>query len=121
MMQSEHSDSLNTCKHESNDSTECCICLNSDDFERYTLSQCQHTFHSICLREWLDNGKSTCPYCRGKVLKKDKISIGCGAWILEFLRKNKWPYVTLEDLFTDTESDTECDSDFHLDTDSENF
>ncbi|GFY11861.1 hypothetical protein TNCV_4973611 [Trichonephila clavipes] len=33
-MQSEHNDSLSTCKQESNDSTECCICLNNDDSER---------------------------------------------------------------------------------------
>ncbi|GFW88491.1 DUF1758 domain-containing protein [Trichonephila clavipes] len=59
MMQSETNDSLSSapCKQRSNDSPEYSICLNSDDSERYTLSQCQHTFHSICLRKWLDNGK----------------------------------------------------------------
>ncbi|GFY59088.1 hypothetical protein TNIN_277631 [Trichonephila inaurata madagascariensis] len=104
---------------ENNDSTECAICLNCDDAERYTLGQCKHTFHLICLREWLDNGKSTCPYCRGKVFKKDKISIGCGAEHLELLRQIDDPDITLEDLFTDTESDS--DSDFYFDTDGESL
>ncbi|GFY66914.1 hypothetical protein TNIN_179431 [Trichonephila inaurata madagascariensis] len=117
MMQSENSDSLSSapCKEGGHDSTECSICLNCNNSEWYILSQCKHTFHLICLREWLENAKSTCPYCRGKVLKNDKISIGCGAHRLELLRRIDGPEVTLEDLFTDTESDSE--NDFYFDTD----
>ncbi|GFY66918.1 hypothetical protein TNIN_179471 [Trichonephila inaurata madagascariensis] len=113
MMQSENNDSLISAPC-NNNSTECAICLNCDNAEQYTLSQCKHTFHLICLRRWLDNGKSTCPYCRGKVLKKDKISIG--AKHLELLRQRDGPEITLEDLLTDTESDS--DSDFYFDTES---
>ncbi|GFT24778.1 hypothetical protein TNCV_4857361 [Trichonephila clavipes] len=113
MIQSEHNDSLSTCKQGNNDATECCICLNNDDSERYALIECKHTFHSICLKQWVESGKNTCPYCRGKLLKKDKINIGCGAFALQVLRDIYGPEIDaidLEDLMSDTESDSDSDS-----------
>ncbi|GFW00120.1 hypothetical protein TNCV_3569071 [Trichonephila clavipes] len=112
-MQSEHHDSLSTCQQGSNDATECCICLNDDDSERYALIECKHTFHSICLKQWVENSKNTCPYCRGKLLKKDKINIGCGAFALQVLRDifgSEMDAINLEDLMFDTESDSDSDS-----------
>ncbi|GFX40544.1 hypothetical protein TNCV_2373281 [Trichonephila clavipes] len=117
MMHSEHSGSLNTCKQENNDAIECCICLNNDNSERYELIECKHTFHSICLKQWVESGKSTCPYCRGKLLKKDKINIGCGAFAIQVLRDlfgSEMDAINLEDLMSDTESDSDSD----LDSDS---
>ncbi|GFU74713.1 hypothetical protein TNCV_2431031 [Trichonephila clavipes] len=52
-MQSEHHDSLSTCPQGSNDATECCICLNNDDSERYIseahISQ-SHSFTAARLK-----------------------------------------------------------------------
>ncbi|GFT44366.1 hypothetical protein TNCV_5054021 [Trichonephila clavipes] len=112
-MQSEHNDSLSTCPQGSNNATECCICLNNDDSERYALIECKHTFYSICLKQWVESGKNTCPYCRGKLLKKDKINIGCGACAFQVLRDifgSEMDAINLEDLMSDTESDSDSDS-----------
>ncbi|GFR07004.1 hypothetical protein TNCT_555891 [Trichonephila clavata] len=53
----------------------CPICLSVNDSETYTLIGCLHTFHSNCLRQWIEMNKSTCPYCRHEILKKDKTTI----------------------------------------------
>ncbi|GFU49259.1 hypothetical protein TNCV_2610191 [Trichonephila clavipes] len=123
-MQSEHHDSLSLCPQESNDATECCICLNNDDSERYALIECKHTFHFICLKQWVESGKNTCPYCRGKLLKKDKINIGCGAFALQVLRDlygSKIDAIDLEDLMSVSESDSDTESDSDSDSFSESM
>ncbi|GFV80570.1 hypothetical protein TNCV_1044211 [Trichonephila clavipes] len=48
--------SEHTLPYESKDSSDCSICLSSDDSEQYTLSQCKHTFHSNCLKQWVESG-----------------------------------------------------------------
>ncbi|GFY09390.1 hypothetical protein TNCV_1942001 [Trichonephila clavipes] len=68
MTESNDSSSLSsehTLPYGSKDSSDCSICLSSDDSEQYTLSQCKHTFHSHCLKQWVESGKHICPYCRG--------------------------------------------------------
>ncbi|GFX32319.1 hypothetical protein TNCV_4410871 [Trichonephila clavipes] len=123
-MQSEHHDSLREDPQGSNNATECCICLKNDDSERYALIECKYTFHSICLKQWVECGKNTCPYCRGKLLKKDKINIGCGAFSLQVLRDlygSEIDAIDLEDLMSDTESDSGTDSDTESDSDSDSF
>ena len=50
-----------------NNSEECMICkedLNNYDF--YTLPECNHKFHTHCLISWFRNGDSRCPYCGNK-------------------------------------------------------
>ncbi|GFT15190.1 hypothetical protein TNCV_46101 [Trichonephila clavipes] len=123
-MQSEHHDSLSP--QGSNDATECSIGLNNDDSERYALIECKHRFHSICLKQWVESGKNTCPYCRGQLLKKDKMNIGCGAFALQVLRDlygSEIDAFDLEDLMSDTESDSDMESgsDMESDSDSDSF
>ena len=48
--------------------TDCRICLTPYE-SGHVLKQmrdCQHTFHSVCLSEWMKNQK-TCPCCRGQI------------------------------------------------------
>ncbi|GFU43409.1 hypothetical protein TNCV_4686751 [Trichonephila clavipes] len=85
--------------------------------EQFTLSQCKHTFHSNCLKQWVESGKHTYPYCRGKLCKSDRISIGCGPseFTLHFLRD----ILGGESLPEEIMSDTESESDLYSDSDSE--
>lgn len=50
----------------------CSICIN--DFKSgealKVLSPCQHTFHSICIVQWLTEYKNCCPLCMEPVLVK---------------------------------------------------
>lgn len=43
---------------------ECPICYEFDD-QPVTITSCQHSFHTVCLKVWL-NKQDTCPYCRCK-------------------------------------------------------
>ncbi|GFS95431.1 hypothetical protein TNCV_409941 [Trichonephila clavipes] len=118
MTESNDSSSLSsehTLTYVSKDSSDCSICLSSDDFEQYTLSQCKHTFNSHCLKQWVESGKHTFPYCCGKLCKGDKISIGCGPseFTLHILRDILG--VEPEEIMSDTESE----SDLYSDSDSE--
>ncbi len=46
----------------------CSICLTSDsDEDCWTTLDCDHSFHTHCIRRWL-YAKSTCPMCRRQVL-----------------------------------------------------
>lgn len=46
------------------DSTRCPICLNDyEEGETCGVLPCQHNFHDVCIRPWIDN-KRTCPLCR---------------------------------------------------------
>ncbi|GFR28433.1 hypothetical protein TNCT_674621 [Trichonephila clavata] len=73
----------------------CPICLSVvDGSETYTLIGCRHTLHSNCLRQWIEMNKSTCPYCRREMLKKDKSVIA-----------------DVSDTTSDMDSDTTSDSD----------
>ncbi|GFY66894.1 hypothetical protein TNIN_179241 [Trichonephila inaurata madagascariensis] len=59
------------------DAEVCSICLDCDVSEMFSLTRCNHTFHSFCLREWINSNKSTCPYCREEIEYTDKINTGC--------------------------------------------
>lgn len=105
-------------------SHDCSICLSSDDTEWYLLSQCQHKFHSNCLKQWVTSGKNTCPFCRRKLCKRDKTAIGCGPSGYRFrifgdLLSGEPLWVT-EAISSDTESDLPSDSDMESVAESEN-
>ena len=45
-------------------SDECPICLMSfENNQPLKILDCQHCFHSKCLKRWLENQR-TCPYCK---------------------------------------------------------
>lgn len=53
-------------KYFNNNNDICCICLDSMEIDKKkTLSsmECEHTFHTECLLEWLKI-KGICPICR---------------------------------------------------------
>ncbi|GFV98911.1 hypothetical protein TNCV_200561 [Trichonephila clavipes] len=117
MTESNDSSSLSsehTLPYGSKDSSDCSICLSSDDSEQYTLSQYKHTFHSHCFKQWVESGKHTCPYCRGKLCNSYKISIGCGPSEFKLLFLRDILGVEPEEM-----SDTESESDLYSDSDSE--
>ncbi|GFS86984.1 hypothetical protein TNCV_1280441 [Trichonephila clavipes] len=119
MTESHDSSSLSsehTLPYGSKDSSDCSICLSSDDSEQYTLSQCKHTFHSNCLKQWVESGKHTCPYCRGQLCNSDKISIGCGPSAFKLLFLRDILGVEPEEM-----SDTDSESDLYSDSDSESY
>lgn len=52
-----------------NESTECAICLDLNDDQSIKLLNCTHIFHSHCLKNWLieaplENSCFSCPICR---------------------------------------------------------
>ncbi|GFW26065.1 hypothetical protein TNCV_3317351 [Trichonephila clavipes] len=123
MTESNYSSSLSsehTLPYGSKDSSDCSICLSSDDSQQYALSQCKHTYHSHCLKQWVESGKHTCPYCRGKLCNSDEISIGCGPseFTLHILRDILG--VEPEEIMSDTESESDLNSDRDSENDSEN-
>lgn len=45
--------------------SECSICTVSDFTpENLAVTCCGHYFHNECLKQWKDQGKTTCPECR---------------------------------------------------------
>lgn len=66
----------NLAKKEENLQTSCCICL--AEFEKSEeickLRQCNHYFHSACLKEWLII-KLSCPFCRQSIDDQKKKEI----------------------------------------------
>lgn len=50
----------------------CLICLS--DFEQgeecRQLQLCSHSFHKLCIDEWLTTGRNSCPMCRAEGVKK---------------------------------------------------
>lgn len=44
----------------------CVICydkLESPDKQKYTLPECQHSFHQSCINAWFRQGNQKCPLC----------------------------------------------------------
>jgi hypothetical protein len=46
-----------------NQNEECCICLDKDSIQTWSILQCGHKFHGSCVLLWLRNHQ-TCPVCR---------------------------------------------------------
>lgn len=44
-------------------SEECIICFNTDGIAEHQALQCGHSFHCVCIQQWLEY-KDTCPLCR---------------------------------------------------------
>lgn len=43
----------------------CCICFAQlEDGDAYTLSECNHTFHTTCIMKWFRSKNDSCPLCR---------------------------------------------------------
>ncbi len=46
---------------------DCCICLEDiEDETDLTRTKCNHTYHTNCINEWLEN-HNTCPLCRSEL------------------------------------------------------
>jgi hypothetical protein len=44
---------------------DCSICLMKIDYDNIIITlDCNHIFHSNCLKKW---GKNSCPYCRANI------------------------------------------------------
>ncbi|GFR17964.1 hypothetical protein TNCT_543811 [Trichonephila clavata] len=95
----------------------CPICLSVDDSETYTLIGCLHTFHSNCLRQWIEMNKSTCPYCRREILKKDKTTVVAEVSDTSWDSDMSWDSDTTSDTDTTSDSDTTSDTDTTSDLD----
>lgn len=52
-------------------SSECCsICLNGIKRTRQTrVLECEHMYHTECLKKWESSGGDTCPLCRKDIYK----------------------------------------------------
>ena len=46
-----------------NQNEECCICLDIDSTESWSILPCGHKFHGVCISNWINTHK-TCPICR---------------------------------------------------------
>ncbi len=42
----------------------CSICLDSFGKRVIVKTNCDHCFHSLCLKQWLTKNNKQCPYCR---------------------------------------------------------
>lgn len=48
-----------------NNDHECCICMEKlKNEEDIVKTPCDHLFHKLCLKQWIDNSKNDCPICR---------------------------------------------------------
>jgi len=56
-------------KHYSSNQT-CSICLESITNVNYSITKCNHMFHTSCLTKWFIIGEHSCPLCRTKLIKK---------------------------------------------------
>jgi hypothetical protein len=43
-----------------------CLCDFEVNEEARQLVKCEHTFHKICIDQWLTTGRNSCPLCRGE-------------------------------------------------------
>lgn len=50
-----------------NKNEECCICLDTNNTELWSMLRCGHKFHSSCISTWLHTHK-TCPICRVDII-----------------------------------------------------
>ena len=42
----------------------CPIChININEYPNYTLTECDHTYHTDCIIQWFRTGHTNCPYC----------------------------------------------------------
>jgi hypothetical protein len=69
----------------SNENLICTICLNTDFdnidniiFTEYLINniiqtECNHYFHAICLFNWINRKKNTCPLCRMELIYNFKL------------------------------------------------
>ncbi len=44
---------------------ECCICMDSDSTDKWSILQCGHKFHSSCISMWT-RSKQLCPICKSE-------------------------------------------------------
>ncbi|MEU9256688.1 RING finger domain-containing protein [Streptomyces sp. NPDC048270] len=44
--------------------TNCTICLESIEAAEAYVTDCRHSFHLLCIKEWKSRGSSDCPLCR---------------------------------------------------------
>jgi len=49
-----------------NEHDECCICMDLDNIQSWSILPCGHKFHNLCISQWL-NSNLTCPVCRFNV------------------------------------------------------
>ena len=50
-----------------NQNEECCICMDSDNTNPWSMLPCGHKFHCQCISQWLHSNQ-TCPICRIRIL-----------------------------------------------------
>lgn len=55
---------------------DCPICYTAmeDECKITTTNQCNHSFHSECLSDWMETGAITCPMCRCIISSDDLVS-----------------------------------------------
>jgi hypothetical protein len=46
---------------------ECCICLDIDNTRQWSILECGHKFHNLCILTWIHTNQ-TCPVCRHSVI-----------------------------------------------------
>ncbi len=49
-----------------NQNEECCICMDSDNKNQWSMLLCGHKFHGECISQWLRSNQ-TCPICRIRI------------------------------------------------------
>jgi hypothetical protein len=48
-----------------NNDDECCICMEKlKNKEDIVKTPCNHLFHKLCLKQWINDSKNDCPICR---------------------------------------------------------
>lgn len=52
---------------ESISSDNCTICFTEISEEEKIILNCNHYFCNICIQDWLDKGKNSCPLCRSDI------------------------------------------------------
>ena len=82
---------------------ECCICFKEIDLKNtILLKDCEHRCCKKCIKEWIKQGKMTCPICRAKISNDDVCSLfpglciytcdSCGDEFYSFYSYRKYKY-----------------------------
>ena len=58
----------NLCLKSCDENSECSICIESNVcVSNGGKLDCNHTFHTFCIKKWYNTGNNSCPLCRSKI------------------------------------------------------
>ena len=72
----------------------CCICFDTSGQQKQVKLYCTHNFHTLCLKNHIENNDTICPMCRGELTESDsknlqEVEINQSEWIINPVTKRR--------------------------------